>query len=474
MRDFQAFVRDHLSALNLPPARERKIVEEWAVPLEDAYDALRADGLSDAEAWASLQAQIPDWHALGRELLDAEPALTRLSHPQRFPFPGATKQRVVTALRAQLTSGLGGDVRHALRLFVTERGFSATIVLTLAICLGANAAIFTVVRAVLLSPMPIPEADRIVGIGDVYPTITPNDILSNDVPSYFDRREAVTTFDEQAMFTFWFDTISFDGIAEEVRGMRATPSLFRLLRVPPALGRTFTDAEGEMGADRRILLSHGLWQRLYGGDPGVVGRELRLGWTGEPYTIVGVMPADFSFFDRGYDGHARAPGEDVQFWVPLAFTAAQKSDAARTRYGFFHVGRLRPGATIEQLQSQLDALLARNVERFPQFRYTDLGMYTLATPLQDALTRDVRGRLYLLWAAAGFVLLIGAINVMNLALARTSRRARELATRLALGAGRLQVTRQLILEGLVPAAVGGAAGIAVGAALLAALASRGL
>ena len=109
--------------------------------------------------------------------------------------------------------------------------YNATIILTLAVCLGANAAIFTVVNAVLLRPLPIPESDRIVGIGDVYPTITPNDILSNDTPSYFDRLEAITALEAQAMFTFWFDTIAIDGVAEEVRGMRATPSLFRVLRV---------------------------------------------------------------------------------------------------------------------------------------------------------------------------------------------------------------------------------------------------
>jgi predicted permease len=474
MRDFQAFVRAQVAGLGLPPEREDKIVEEWAAALEDAYDGLRAEGATDAEAWTNLQAQVPDWRVLGQDLLESEPVLARLASPQRFPFSGAGKQRLIASLRTGLTSGLGGDLRHALRLFVAERGFSATVVLTLAICLGANAAIFSVVHAVLLRPMPVPAAERIVGMGDVYPTVTPNDILANDVPSFFDRREALTTLDEQAMFTFWFDTINFDGVAEEVRAMRVTPSLFRLLGVPPALGRTFTDEEGEVGADRRIILSHGLWQRLHGGDPAVIGRELRLGWTGEPYTIVGVMPAGFSFFDRGYDGHARAPGQNVQFWIPLAFTATQKSDAGRTRYGYFHVGRLRPDATIEQLQAELDALLARNKERFPQFRYDELGMYTIATPLQDALTRDVRGYLYLLWAAAGVVLLIGAINIMNLSLARTGRRTRELATRLALGARRVQVTRQLIFEGLVPASAGGVAGIVVGSAILRVLASTGL
>ena len=181
-------------------------------------------------------------------------------------------------------------------------------------------------------------------MGDVYPTITPNDILSNTAPSYFDRLEAITTLEEQAMFSLWFDTIAIDGVPEEVRGMRATPSLFRLLRrsARPWAGRSPT-RRVEIGAEHKVILSHGLWQRLYGGDPDVIGQDLRLGWTGQRYTIVGVMPRGFSFFDLGDDGQRGRPGEGVQFWIPLAFTAAQKSDEARTRYGFFHVGRIRPG-----------------------------------------------------------------------------------------------------------------------------------
>jgi len=349
-----------------------------------------------------------------------------------------------------------------------------TTILTLAVCLGANAAIFTVVYSVLLRPLPVPDADRIVAMGDVYPTISPNDILSNTAPSYVDRLKAITALEEQAMFTLWFDTLTIDGISEEIRGMKATPSLFRVLQVNPAFGRAFTDAEGEIGAEQKIILSHGLWQRLYGGDQTVIGRDLRLGWTGQRYTIVGVMPRGFSFFDLGDDGHARAAGDEVQFWIPLAFTAAQMSDGARTRYGYFHIGRIRPGATIEQVQAQIAALNAANLERFPQFGLAELRMYTAVTPLQDALTRGVRRILYLLWGGAAFVLLIGALNIANLSLARASVRARELATRLALGASRFRVTRQLILEGVLLAGIGGLAGVAVGAWILRILVSSGM
>jgi putative ABC transport system permease protein len=366
-------------------------------------------------------------------------------------------------LRRAFDVGLTRDLRSAARLFLKDLGFTATTLLTLGVCLGAYAAIFTVVYSVLLRPLPVPDSDRIVAMGDVYPTITPNDILSNTAPAYFDRLSAITTLQEQAAFSRWSDTMAIDGVSEEIRGVRATASLFRVMQVSPVIGRAFTDAEEETGADQKIILSYGLWQRLYGGDPTAVGRDLRLGWTGRLYTIVGVMPRGFSFFDP-----------DIQFWIPLSFSPAQRSDNARTRYGYFHVGRMAPTATLGQVKAQIDALNTATFKRFPGFGFAELGMYTAVTPLQDALTRDVRGVLYLLWGGATFVMLIGAINIANLALARATVRARELATRLALGAGRLRLVRQLVIEGVVVAGVGGVVSLGVGAWILGTLSSGGL
>jgi predicted permease len=473
MRDFAAFVTRQITPLKLPPEHEQKIVQEWAAQLEDVYDALRARGLSDSEAWLEVERQVPDWSVLADELLEAEPAFVRaVSGRHRIPWR-ATIHRTHARLREWSTAGLARDLRNSLRLLVRTPGFSATTVLTLGVCLGANVAIFAVVDAVLLRPLSVPESERIVGMGDVYPTITPNDILSNDVPSYFDRLEALTTLEQQGMFRFWYDTLIIDGIPQELRGMRATPSLFRVLQMAPVLGRAFTDAEGEIGSDQKIILSYELWQRLYGANPSVLGQSLRLGWTGKPYTIVGVMPRGFSFFDPIADGHV-GRSQSVQFWIPLTFTPGQKSVDGRTRYGFFHIGRLRRDATVEQVQYQLDALHAEVVKRFPQFSYEELGMYTAATPLQEAVTRPVRRTLYLLWGGAAFVLLIGAINVTNLSLARASSRQRELATRLALGAARFHVARQLMIEALLPAMLGGAAGVVVADAILRWLISSGL
>jgi putative ABC transport system permease protein len=474
MRDFRAFVRKHLPPLALPRHRELKIVEELAAQIEDSYHALLAEGLSDEDAWTEAQRQIPDWKTLAEELLDAEPVIVKLAQPQRGIAPGARTRACVSALREILGVGFARDLQASVRLLIKDRAFTAATIVTLAVCLGANTAIFTVVYSVLLRPLPVPAADRLVALGDVYPTITPNDILSNTAPSYVDRLTALTSLEEQAMFTSWYDTITIDGVSDEIRGMRATPSLFRLLQVRPALGRYFTDSEAQIGAEHKIILSHGLWQRLYGGDTSVVGRDLRLGWTGQRYTILGVMPRGFSFFDRGSDGHARSAGDETQFWIPLAFTAAQLSDDARTRYGFFHIGRMRPGATIEQVRAQVDALNAANFKRFPELGLAELGMYTAVTPLQDALTRSIARTLYLLWGGAAFVLLIGALNMANLSLARSSVRTRELATRMALGAGRLRLARQLIVEGLLLGGLGGLASLGIAASILRMLVSSGM
>ena len=450
MRDAAAFVRAYLAPLHLPPDRETKVVEEFAAQLEESYDALVAGGASDEDAWREIRAQLPDPKTMCDALLDAEPPAVRLAHPDR----------------GLLAIGFVRDLRASAKLLLKARGFTATTLLTLGICLGANIAIFTVVYGVVLRPLPVPEADRLVAFGDVYPTITPNDILSNTSPSYFERREALTALEDLAMFSGWFDTIVIDGVAQELRGVRATPSLFRVLKVQPALGRAFTDADGETGHDLKIILSHGLWQRLYGGDPNVIEKDIRLGWTGQRYTIVGVMPRGFSFFERGNDGHARGAGDSINFWIPLAATPAMKADTARTRYGFFQIGRLRTGATIDQLRAQSDAWNQQMFERFPQFNFAGLQMYTSVLPLQEALTRGVRRILYLLWGGAAFVLLIGALNIANLSIARASTRTKDLAMRLALGAGRFRLMRELVLEGVLLAGAGGLAGIAIGAGLL--------
>ena len=185
MPDFLAFVRSRLEPLELPRQRELQIVEELAAQLEDAYDALLSRGLSEADAWRELQRGLPDWKTFAAQVLEAEGAVVRATQPARAP--GSLPLRVLRAVMQQRPmQGLAGDLRAACRLLRKDLGFSATTILTLAVCLGANIATFTVVYSVLLRPLPVPNPNRILALGDVYPTVTPNDIVSNTVPAYFD------------------------------------------------------------------------------------------------------------------------------------------------------------------------------------------------------------------------------------------------------------------------------------------------
>lgn len=348
------------------------------------------------------------------------------------------------------------DLRFALRLLWKHKTFAATILLTLALCIGGNVTIFSVVYSVLLKPLPVPESDRILLVYNTYPAATGSgeDARgSNSVPHYLDRvRELDDVFEEQALYQGNGFTVGRDGSPEQVFGWGVTPSLFRLLRVTPQLGRIFTEEEGDIGNEQKVMLSHALWQRLFDGDASIVGEQMRI--NSQPYEVVGVMPADFAFEDA-----------DVQLWAPLAFTEEQRSVNARHSNSWQMLGRLRSGVTLPQAQARLDQLTASEFDRFPDFRQilTDAGFRTLTFPLQDVLVRDIRPTLYLLWGGVVFVLLIGGVNVANLVLVRSNVRLRELGMRHALGAGRGRLVRQLLTESVVLTVLGGVLGLGVGA-----------
>ncbi len=344
-----------------------------------------------------------------------------------------------------------------------DRGFSTTAILTLAVCLGANVAIFTIVNSVLLRPLPVPESERIVFISNQYPGAGVPEIWSVGIPDYLDRRRQMTNvFEEEAMFRSEDQTVDVNGTPERVKGMRITPSMFPLLRISPALGHAFSEADGEPGNEQKVILSYGLWQQLYGGNKDVVGKDLRI--NGRPKTIVGIMPRDFTFDAK------------VRLWLPYAFTEREKSDDSRHSNNSSEIARLRPGATIQQAQAQVDAMNAANLERFPKSKpfLINAGFHTQVRWLQDVLVRDVKSTLYLLWAGAAFVLLIGGVNIANLALARANVRRKEIATKLALGSSRLQVARSLLVESVILALAGGAGGFVFGAAVLRSLGAIGL
>lgn len=350
---------------------------------------------------------------------------------------------------------LARDLRGALRLLLRDRAFSIAVVLTLALCIGANAALFAVVYNVLLRPLPVPEPDRVVLMSNCYPKAGVTDCANSGVTDYYDRLSAVTALQDQALLNHSSLALGLDGLPTRIRVANVTPSFFRVMPVRPAVGRTFTDLEGEIGNEKVVLLSNALWRSVFGGDPAAIGSHLRL--DSEPYTVVGVMPRGIEPLDPG-----------VQAWRPLAFTPEERSDERRHSNAYSNLGRLRPGATLEQVQAELDALNAANMERFPHFReiLQNAGFHTPAVRFQDHLVRHVRPTLYLLWGGALFVLLIGGLNVANLVLVRTRARLKELVTRLALGAGRSQVTRQLVVEGTVLTLLAAVVGLVLATAAL--------
>lgn len=343
------------------------------------------------------------------------------------------------------------DLRVGVRLLWKDKAFTLTAALTLALCIGANTALFSVVHNVLLRPLPVPESDRIVLMGNAYPGAGAAIGSSSGVTDYYDRLRDVSAFEEQALYNGGNRSVDQNGTPTRVRVTNVTPSFFRLLRVAPAIGRTFSDQEGEPGNEKKVVLSYALWQTLFGGAPDAIGKDIRL--DGQPYQVVGVMPRDFLFLNP-----------NVMLWVPLAFTAEAKSDSHRHSNNFQNIGRLKPGATVQQAQQQINALNAANLDRFPQYRelLVNAGFHTTAERLQDNLVRDIKSTLYLMWGGALFVLLIGCVNVANLVLVRSRVRVKELATRLALGASRFRVARQLVVESVLLTMLSAGIGIVVG------------
>jgi predicted permease len=451
MRDFVAHVRRHLPRREAPEDRYDDVVDELASELEARYTALIRRGATDEDAWQDVLAQVPSWTLLARDLAAAGTGARR---PKR-PSPLRTSFAAERWLR---------ELALGLRVLRKDRGFTITAVVTLAVCLGGHAAIVAGVSAMLFHPLRVPEPGRVLLMANQYPLVEARRATYSSTPDYDDRLRHVTVFEEQAFYNSYSATIETGGLATRMRGMVATPSLFRLLRVNPAHGRIFTEDEGTPDHDARIIITDGLWRERFGADRAVIGRTIRV--TGRECTIVGILPPGFSFGDP-----------EARFWIPLALTARQRSDEARHSNGWFSVGRLKPGATIEQVRDQLKALDAATFAHTPPGLkpvVISTGYYTGVEPLQDALVRDVRGPLYLLWGAALAVLVIGVGNLGNIALARSRARLNELGTRLAIGAGRFDVVRQMLVEGFLIAISGAVGGLALGTWVLSVLRMRAL
>jgi predicted permease len=354
------------------------------------------------------------------------------------------------------------DLKFAFRMLVKDRGFAVTAIITLALCIGANSALFTIVQSVLLRPLPYPEPSRLVITFDSFPGAGV-ERAGTSVPNYVDRTKLSAVFDVYALYQWAGYRVGKGSAGEGVSAMNVTPSFFRVLRASPLRGRLFTEDDGQPGRNKVAILSRALAEKQTGGVDGVVGRDIRL--DAQPYRVVGILPDTFTFLSP-----------DVRVYVPMAFTDKDKAEEQRYSQNQEGMGRLAPGVTIQQAQARLDALNAGYIERAGPLKeaLANAKYNTVVSSLESDMVRDVRGALQLLWGGVLFVLLIAAVNITNLSLVRASGRVKELATRHALGAARSRVLRQLVTETTLVTLLGGAAGLGVGFWCLDALKKSGM
>jgi putative ABC transport system permease protein len=338
------------------------------------------------------------------------------------------------------------DLRYSVRLLIKSPVFTVVAVLSIALAIGANTTVFSVINAVLLKSLPYKDPESLALVwGDSREETNlrkHNQVSATDIA---DIRSQATVFEDVATYTGWFPIMSGDSEAERIPAIQVGDGFFKIMKGQPLLGRTFTKEEQEDGKDFVIVLSYGLWQRRFGGDPNVVGKNISL--NGRPYNIVGVMGADF------HPLPSTLVSPEGQFYRPVA---EAYDDKARNERHLRAIARLKPGVSVEQAQSEVNVIAQRLEQEHPETN-KDYGAHVVS--ITDEIVGDIRPTLWIVFGAVIFVLLVACANVANLLLARSTVRYKEITIRSAIGAGRSQLIRQLLTESLLLSLIGGGIGL---------------
>jgi putative ABC transport system permease protein len=438
MPEWKPEILRRLAPLKLSPAREGEIAEEIAQHLEDRYHELLVTGQSKDAAFRTAIDELKGEDLLAHSLLAVENDLYR--------EPVALGKG-----SSNFFAGVLQDLRYALRMMRKSPGFTAVAVLTLALAIGANTAIFSAVNAILFESLPYPHPERVMAISEV----------NNDGPrskaSFGMYRELAARnqlFDALSLFASWQPTLTTNGEPQRLEAERVSWSYFRTLGVSPILGRDFQVSDDVLHGPNVVILSYALWRKRFGSDPAIIGKQIKLGETSgtgfsssDLYTVIGVAPRSFE----------NVLGPLAELWAPLQIDISQ---GRAWGHWLDMIGRLRPGTTTAQATQELTALGDQVIQAQHPPTYGKDVKYSLIS-LQEEVTSGVRSALLAVLGAVMLVLLIACVNVTNLLLARGSQRRGEFAMRTALGAGPARLTRQLLTESLLLAVIGAALGLVV-------------